>query len=145
MLKSNLDVVLQYFEMVDTGNEGYLELFTDDADFFFPKFGNQKGKAALIEFGARISQKLGSIWHDKANFQYIVAPNKVVVEGQEGGTLTNGTVWPDGAVSQGRFCSVFEFRNHKICRMYIYVDPDFGSEDQRNVAIFHRTEQPEPA
>jgi len=29
----------------------------------------------------------------------------------------------------GRFCSVFEFRDGKISRMYIYLDPDYAGVD----------------
>ena len=29
-----------------------------------------------------------------------------------------------------RLCNVFEFRGDLICRMHIYLDPDYGGEDK---------------
>jgi ketosteroid isomerase-like protein len=133
---SKIQTVLTYFQKVDAGDLSFLDLFSDDVKFFFPKFGTKQGKDALIAFGQRIGASLGSIWHDIANFNIIVAGQKIVVEGQEGGTMKDGTVWPDQQISQGRFCSVFEFSGEKISRMYIYVDPDFASRDADRVGIF---------
>lgn len=136
MKKENLEeIVIEYFKKVDSGDSSYLELFTGDVDFFFPKFGQKKGKEALIEFGNRIGSSLKSIWHDIDGFQIISVDNKVVVEGQEGGVMSDGTPWPDNNISIGRFCSVFEFTGKLISRMYVYVDPDFPSQDQERISV----------
>ncbi|MFK2822022.1 nuclear transport factor 2 family protein [Arcobacter sp. YIC-80] len=136
MEKDNLEnIVIEYFKKIDNGDSSYLELFTDDVDFFFPKFGQKKGKKALIEFGNRIGSSLISIWHDIDGFKIIKADNKVVVEGQEGGVMSDGTSWPDNNISIGRFCSVFEFNGKFISRMYIYVDPDFPSQDLERISV----------
>lgn len=136
MEKDNLEnIVIEYFKKIDNGDSSYLELFTDDVDFFFPKFGQKKGKKALIEFGNRIGSSLISIWHDIDGFKIIKADNKVVVEGQEGGVMSDGTPWPDNNISIGRFCSVFEFNGKFISRMYIYVDPDFPSQDLERISV----------
>lgn len=130
-----VNTVLSYFRKVDSGDGSYLELFDDNIDFFFPKFGTAIGKDALIRFGERIGSSLSSIWHDIDNFNIIVSGQTLVVEGQEGGTMADGTIWPDNKVSQGRFCSVFEFKDELISRMYIYVDPDFPSVDSTRIAV----------
>ncbi|WP_196779999.1 nuclear transport factor 2 family protein [Malaciobacter molluscorum] len=127
--------MIEYFKKVDNGDSSYLELFTDDVDFFFPKFGQKKGKEALFEFGNRIGNSLRSIWHDIDGFQIMSVDNKVVVEGQEGGVMSDGTSWPDNNISIGRFCSVFEFTGKLISRMYVYVDPDFPSRDLERISI----------
>lgn len=49
--------------------------------------------------------------------------------------MSDGIVWPDDKISTGRFCSVFEFTDHLISRMYVYVDPDFASLDVERIAI----------
>lgn len=121
--------VREYFKKVDMGDPAYLQLFSDEVDFFFPKFGRTQGKAGLIRFAQHIGATLRSIQHDIANFRYIVAGNTVVVEGCESGIMADGTRWPDGRISEGRFCSVFEFQGELIGRMYIYVDPDYPSTD----------------
>ncbi|EJG1072120.1 nuclear transport factor 2 family protein, partial [Vibrio parahaemolyticus] len=109
-----VELVVKYFEKVDAGDPSYLDLFSEDVDFFFPKFGQAKGKNALVEFGNRIGSSLSSIWHDIDGFQITTAGNKVIVEGQEGGVMSDGTSWPDNNVSTGRFCSVFEFSGKLI-------------------------------
>ncbi|RXK14065.1 hypothetical protein CP965_01035 [Halarcobacter mediterraneus] len=136
MKNDNLkELVIEYFRKVDNGDSSYLELFSDDVDFFFPKFGQKKGKKALIEFGNRIGSSLTSIWHDIDGFQITTAENKVIVEGQEGGVMSDGTSWPDNNISIGRFCSVFEFTGKFISRMYVYVDPDFPSRDLERISV----------
>lgn len=136
MAESDLvELVVKYFEKIDAGDPGYLELFSEDVDFFFPKFGQAKGKDALVEFGNRIGSSLTSIWHDVKGFQITTAGNKVIVEGQEGGVMSDGTSWPDNKVSTGRFCSVFEFNGTLISRMYVYVDPDFPSRDRERISV----------
>ncbi|HHF3151929.1 TPA: nuclear transport factor 2 family protein [Vibrio diabolicus] len=103
--------------------------------FFFPKFGQAKGKSALVEFGNRIGSSLNSIWHDIDGFQITTSGNKVIVEGQEGGVMSDGTSWPDNNVFTGRFCSVFEFSGKLISRMYVYVVPDFPSTDLQRISV----------
>ncbi|MDM5128775.1 nuclear transport factor 2 family protein [Aeromonas salmonicida] len=136
MEKENLvKLVIEYFEKVDAGNPGYLDLFSENVDFFFPKFGQAKGKDALVEFGNRIGSSLTSIWHDIDGFKITTTGNTVIVEGQEGGVMSDGTSWPDNNISMGRFCSVFEFTGKLISRMYVYVDPDFPSRDLERIAV----------
>jgi hypothetical protein len=136
---AKIQAIITYFEKVDAGDTSYLDLFTDNVRFFFPKFGTTQGKDSLIAFGQRISASLSTIWHDISNFNFIVSGETVVVEGKEGGTMKDGTVWPDIAISQGRFCSVFEFTGNQISRMYIYVDPDFPSRDTERISVLYRT------
>ncbi|EHC9865202.1 nuclear transport factor 2 family protein [Vibrio alginolyticus] len=128
-------LVVKYFEKIDAGDPSYLDLFSEDVDFFFPKFGQAKGKSALVEFGNRIGSSLINIWHDIDGFQITTAGNKVIVEGQESGVMSDGTSWPDNKVSTGRFCSVFEFEGKMISRMFVYVDPDFPSRDFERISV----------
>jgi ketosteroid isomerase-like protein len=113
-----------------------LDLFTNDVQIFFPKFGLAHGKTALVQFSDIMNSQLESIEHDIGAFNYIVSGNCVVVEGTERGVTRNGVRWPDGIVSQGRFCNVLEFDRALIRRMHTYVDPDFTSADQDRIDIF---------
>ncbi|MFU1555129.1 nuclear transport factor 2 family protein [Aeromonas sp. A04] len=140
MEQDNLvDIVVEYFEKVDAGDPSYLDLFSENVDFFFPKFGLAKGKDALVEFGNRIGSSLTSIWHGIDGFKITTAGNTVIVEGQEGGVMSDGTSWPDNNISMGRFCSVFEFTGKLISRMSVYVDPDFPSRDVARIAVLSGT------
>lgn len=133
--ESLVEIAIEYFKKVDAGDPSYLDLFSENVDFFFPKFGQAEGKDALVEFGNRIGSSLTSIRHDIDGFKITTAGNTVIVEGQEGGVMSDGTSWPDNNISMGRFCSVFEFTGKLIRRMYVYVDPDFPSRDLERVAV----------
>ncbi|MEN7551239.1 nuclear transport factor 2 family protein [Rapidithrix thailandica] len=129
--------VISYFKKVDKGDLTYYDLFTEDVQFFFPKFGLACGKNAIKRFGKNIGRFLKSIQHDIENFHYIISGDSVVVEGKENGVTHDDKAWPDGNISQGLFCSVFEFEGDLIKRMHIYVDPDFTSEDQDRIQIYN--------
>jgi len=127
-----LETVNTYFRKVDAGDPTVLDLFTDDVQAFFPKFGIGHGKAA-VRFSQTLMSELESIQHDFNAFNYISSGSFVVVEGTERGVTRSGVHWPDGVVSEGRFCNVFEFDGALIQRVHIYVDPDFTSADRDRV------------
>ncbi|WCT13273.1 nuclear transport factor 2 family protein [Mucilaginibacter jinjuensis] len=131
-------IAVQYFRSIDKGavDSTFFNQFTDDVDFYFPKFGNVKGKSGISKFFRDVGSSMRSIHHDIQNFKVIGEDNYVVVEGQESGVMKDGVVWPDNKVSHGRFCCVFEFRGDLISRFYIYVDPDFTSSDQVRIDRF---------
>ena len=47
------DLCREYFRHVDTGSESLLDLFADDTQIYFPKYGIGTGKAALLEILTR--------------------------------------------------------------------------------------------
>jgi hypothetical protein len=53
-----------------------------------------------------------------------------VVEGTSSGKLKNGATWKAGETPAGHFVNVFEIKNGKISRMYIYLDPDYAGADK---------------
>ncbi|WNG30925.1 nuclear transport factor 2 family protein [Cystobacter fuscus] len=132
---SRLRAVQEYFRKVDRREPGVLELFTDDVQLFFPKFGVSRGKAELARFSRLLTGYLESLEHDIEGFRYVVSGDSVVVEGTERGVTRGGVHWPDNDISQGRFCNVFEFEGPLIRRVHIYVDPDFTSEDVERVRL----------
>ncbi|MCM2505517.1 nuclear transport factor 2 family protein [Aureimonas altamirensis] len=131
-----IETVRDYFRKVDAKDPSLIDLFTDDVEFFFPKFGTARGKAAVARFGERIAQEAARLTHDIDGFVFTVEENRVVVEGREWGVTADGREWPDGEVSQGRFANVFEFDGPLISRTYIYVDPDVTSDDARRIALY---------
>ncbi len=130
---TRIEAIRTYFRKVDAGDPTILDLFTEDLQMYFPKFGLARGKRALVTFAERMGANLATIGHDIDGLTFHVSGDTIVVEGREWGTTRDGRAWPDGAVSQGLFCSVFEFDGPLIRRMHIYVDPDFTSSDHDRI------------
>lgn len=121
--------VQMYFKKVDDGqfDKEYFNLYTEDVELYYPKFGFEKGKDGIRNFGKTIGTHLQKLIHDISNFNYIISDNIIVVEGTEKGVTKSGKEWPDYKISYGKFCNVFEFEGELIKRVHIYVDPDFTS------------------
>jgi SnoaL-like domain len=119
----------EYYHRADAGRADTFDLFTDDVEFYFPKFGVGMGKAAFGEFIGGMLSVIQEIAHDISGFRYVVSANVVVVEGTTSGRDHAGNRWAGGKTSGGRFCSIFEFEGALIKRMYIYLDPDYCGQD----------------
>jgi hypothetical protein len=126
---ANLESARQYYIRGDAGRADTLDLFTDDVQIFFPKFGITHGKAGFGELAAGLLGSVSTFAHDLSTFTWTVAQDTVVVEGTTYGTGGDGRQWRGGETPGGRFCSVFIFRDGLIARMHIYLDPDYTSQD----------------
>ena len=62
-----LAAVQQYFVKADAGDASVFELFTDEVQIYFPKFGIATGKAAFGELAAGLLGSLKSIAHYPKN------------------------------------------------------------------------------
>jgi len=133
-----------YFEKVQTGafDESYFNLFTDDVELYYPKFGFEKGKEGIRNLGKVIGKHLQRLSFDTAKFNYHMSDKAIIVEGVENGRTQTGEEWPDGTIAFGKFSSVFEFEGNLIKRMHVYVDPDFTSADSERVASFRNIYKP---
>jgi hypothetical protein len=133
--KSELEeVAVQYFRLVDAGDPAVIDLFVDDAQMFYPKFGYARGKAEIGAFARGLSRGVSRLHHEIDDFNVIAIGEYVVVEGAEHGLTSSGIDFPDGRSSFGVFCNVFEFEGALIKRVHIYVDPDFASTHADGVA-----------
>jgi ketosteroid isomerase-like protein len=119
----------EYFRLSDAGDPRVLELFHEDATFYFPKFGVGRGRSSFLDFVGGFSGILEHIKHDVAGFVFIAEGDRLVVEGTSRGRLRGGS-WSGGETPGGRFCNVFEFRDGKIGRLHVYLDPDYLGEDE---------------
>jgi ketosteroid isomerase-like protein len=128
-------VVVEYFKAVDSGGTtsdggSILDLFADDAQFFFPKWGLAHGKQQIAQFFGDLGGTLKSIVHHYAYFNWVFSGDLVAVEGtfhgeHRDGPFSAGTPEWGG----GRFCTVVEIRDWLIQRMFVYLDPDFAAKD----------------
>ncbi|MEM9377937.1 MAG: nuclear transport factor 2 family protein [Pseudomonadota bacterium] len=132
-MSKQTDMVATYFEKSDARDPSLVALFTDDVELYFPKFGVGKGMTAFMELGGGFAKTVASIAHRRDEFLVIEQGDHVVVEGTTFGKGHNGKEWSGGETSGGRFCSVFHFRETadgpKICRMHIYLDPDYTGDN----------------
>src|SRR5215204_847554 len=106
-------LVVQYLKAFDragvTEDGGsILDLFADDARVYFPKWGVATGRE-------QIGQMVGDV---------------LAVEGTSHGEHQDGP-WRAGEPEHGagRWCDVFEIRDWKIQRCFIYLDPDYAGRD----------------
>ncbi|MBJ2121655.1 hypothetical protein I6N91_11770 [Arthrobacter sp. MSA 4-2] len=118
----------EYFRKVDSGDPNLLDMFTDDTEIFFPKFGIARGKAEIVPFLVGLGSAVTSFDHPEARMTFTSSDNRVVVEGAESGMLASGVPFPGDARSSGLFCNVFEFRGRLISRLHIYADPDLAGQ-----------------
>ncbi|GLS29288.1 Ketosteroid isomerase-related protein [Mesorhizobium albiziae] len=121
-------VALEYLKRLDRGDDIF-DLFADDVQFFFPKYGVVDGVEAVKSVFASTAAIIAAVRHDYAYFNYVQQGDMVVVEGTSSGRTTNGREWRAGVTHAGRWCDVFEIRDFKIQRLFIYLDPDYGDED----------------
>ncbi|MEU8836966.1 MULTISPECIES: nuclear transport factor 2 family protein [Streptomyces] len=125
--KRREETVINYFRMVDAGNPAVIDIFTDDAQMFFPKFGIAIGKEQIGAFAQGFGRGISAIEHDIPGFTVLSSGNYVIVEGAVKGMTASGVAFPDGVSSYGLFCNVFEFEGELLKRLHIYEDPDFAA------------------
>ena len=127
--QDRIGTIKQYFQRVDAGRKDVLELFDEEVDFYFPKFGIGKGKNDLVVLWTGLGGAIERITHDAETFSYLRSGDTIVVEGTTEGRYRSGAEWLGGTTPGGRFCNVFEFEGDLIRRLRVYLDPDYASDD----------------
>lgn len=127
--EKRIAIAKEYFRRGDAGDATIINMFTDDVEFYFPKFGTRSGKAAVGAFVRGLLSQVQSLQHYQDEYTYIASGDFVVVEGWESGVAKGGAAWPVKGRSDGRFCNVFRFRGELISHLHVYVDPDFAGRD----------------
>lgn len=129
-------VALEYLKAFDNGGVTstggpILDLFADDAQVYFPKWGLADGKDAIGRMFGDVGGTLTAIKHHYAGFNWILTgTDTFVVEGTSHGEHRDGP-WRAGVPewAAGRWCDVFEIRDFLIQRLFIYLDPDYAGRD----------------
>jgi len=121
-------VALEYLKRLDHGGDIF-ELFAEDAQLYFPKCPLAYGIEEIQETFKNVGGILSAITHDYAYLNFVHSADTVVVEGTSSGTTADGTPWRAGVTHGGRWCDVFEIRDGKIQRLFIYLDPDYAGAD----------------
>ena len=131
---NNIELAKEYFRRVDAGAEDLLDLFTDDVQIYFPKFGIGRGKMAIVELATGLQRLLSEAHHDFSDYLFLPNGRFLAVEGTTQGRTPGGKTWSAGQTPGGRFCNVFEFDGDLISRVHIYLDPDYGGDDEARFA-----------
>mgnify|MGYP001185101246 CR=1 FL=1 len=121
-------IALEYLKRLDRG-EAFFDLLDDNAQVYFPKWGLANGRREYEQLFKDLGSILKAIRHDYAYFNYVQQGDLVVVEGTSAGTTAAGDDWRAGVTQAGRWCDVFEIRDFKIQRVFIYLDPDYAGAD----------------
>jgi ketosteroid isomerase-like protein len=128
-------VAIEYLKAFDragvTSDGGsILDLFADDAQVYFPKWGVATGKEQIGRLFADVGGTIKSIEHHYSQFNWVFAGDVVVCEGTSHGEHRGGP-WRAGVPEwgAGRWCDVFEIRDWKTQRCFIYLDPDYAGQD----------------
>lgn len=127
--QEKIAIANQYFRLADQGSPEILDLFHQDVELYFPKFGFGFGKESFLEMVRGFEGSLESILHDYGNMNFMPSGDFLIVEGTSKGTL-NGKSWEGGKTSGGRFCNVFKFQDNLIISVRVYLDPDYTGEDE---------------
>ena len=121
-------LALEYIKRLDRGDD-FFGLFDEHAELYFPKWGVARGIGEIRQLFTDVGGILASIKHHYDDFNYVVQDDVVVVEGTSEGRTADGVEWHADITHAGRWCDVFEIRDGKIQRLYIYLDPDYWSRD----------------
>jgi hypothetical protein len=127
-------LALEYLKAFDnkgvtSSGASILDLFADDAQVFFPKWGLATGKKQIGQLFADFGGLIESILHDYATFNWIMTGSDIFAcEGTSAGIHRDGA-WRAGVTHGGRWCDVFEVRDFLIQRCFIYLDPDYAGLD----------------
>ncbi|MFE6904668.1 nuclear transport factor 2 family protein [Streptomyces sp. NPDC057717] len=126
--EQRISVAREFLLRLDKGGDT-LELFDEDALYYFPKRGLMRGKEQIAEFFEQLGSLIRSIEHHFLYFNFIVQGDLVVVEGTSNGVTTDGVEWWAHRTHAGAWCDVFEIRDFKIHRLSTYLDPDYAGAD----------------
>jgi len=126
-------VALEYLKAFDNGGVtsaggSILDLFAEDAQVYFPKWGLANGKKDIGQMFGDVGATLTSIVHHYSHFNWVISGDTVVCEGTSYGEHDDGA-WRAGVTHSGRWCDVFEVRDYLIQRCFIYLDPDYAGLD----------------
>ena len=66
--QEKVDTAREYFMRADQGRPDILELFHEDAEIYFPKFGFRFGRESFLEMVKGFEGSLEYIQHDYDNF-----------------------------------------------------------------------------
>jgi ketosteroid isomerase-like protein len=121
-------IAIEFLKRVDRG-EDVLDLFADDAQLYFPKNPLANGIDEIKQTFGNVGGTIAAVRHDYAYLNFVHSGDTLVVEATSSGRTADGAEWRAGVTLNGRSCNVFEIRDDKIQRLFVYLDPDWADAD----------------
>jgi hypothetical protein len=114
--QDKIRITREYFMRADQGRPDILELFDEDAEIYFPKFGFGFGRQAFLEMVKGFEGSLEYIQHDYDSFTFVTSGDYLIVEGTSHGRMS-------GKLGQGAklladvsaTSSSFEMAEYRAC------------------------------
>jgi hypothetical protein len=100
--QDKIRIAREYFMRADHGRPDILELFHEDAEVYFPKFGSGFGRNSFLEMVKGFEGSLEYIQHDYDRLNFISSGDYLVVEGTSQGRMA-GKSWAGGKTPGGGF------------------------------------------
>ena len=109
-----IEIAKEYFRRVDAGGASLTDLFTDDVELYFPKFGVAKGMDAFGALASGLFTRISRISHDMDSLLCVA----------NGEDITMGTPFVSGATvtakvvghGRGEKLRIFKMRRRKHYR-----------------------------
>jgi hypothetical protein len=86
--QDKLTIARECFVRADEGRPDILELFHEDAEMYFPKFGFGLGQQSLFEMVKGFEGSMEYIGHDQDTLTFIPSGDYLVVEGTSHGKMS---------------------------------------------------------
>src|SRR5437879_12714794 len=93
--QDKIRIAREYFMRADQGRTDILELFHEDAEIYFPKFGFGFGRNSFLEMVKGFEGALEYIQHDYDGLTFISSADYLAVEGTSQGRMS-GKSWAAG-------------------------------------------------
>jgi hypothetical protein len=136
-----IGIVRDFYKASDTG-VFRAELFVEDFEFIYPKFGRGHGVDEFRQMAAGVRAIRQRTVHHHDDFIFIESERRVVVEGGSEGISQDGIAWYSGQTPGGRFCTVFTFNDANLIEsMHVHLDPDVTGADHERFVTKARSKQ----
>ena len=114
--QEKIEIAREYFMRADQGRPDIIELFHEDAEIYFPKFGFGLGRNTFLEMVKGFEGSLEYIQHDYDQFTFIPSPTIWLLKAPHGAAypVSRGPV-AKLPVDVSATCSSFVMAEYRAC------------------------------
>ena len=89
--EEKIAIATDYFRLADAGDPRLMDLFHEDATFYFPKFGIGHGRMSFFDLVKGFAGALEWIRHDYSRLVFIPSGDRIAFEGVSAGRASGET------------------------------------------------------